>query len=106
MTLWTAAAVGVTALMLAAVFYALATVWRRILGSDGRLRFYEALRGQSLASPGIQSGAETLSGAHAVRRCVACAEHSRCDRYLASQDWQALREICPNSDYFEASRQA
>ena len=72
---------------------------RRLLRDDGRLRLPEVLRGQGRALPYDDSEAGMRALAIAARRCVACAEHARCDELLAAHDWHRLREICPNSHY-------
>ena len=77
---------------------------RRLLRDDGRLRLPEVLRGQGLALPQDGSDADMRALAIATRRCVACAEHARCDELLAARDWDRLREICPNSAYLSRLR--
>jgi hypothetical protein len=68
---------------------------------DGRLRLLEAARGRGVALPEPQSHNAVHAGALAVRRCVLCTEHSRCDALLDARDWRSLREICPNTDYLD-----
>jgi hypothetical protein len=68
---------------------------------DGRLRLFEAARGQGVALPEPGSNTALHTSALAVRRCVLCSEHSRCDALLEARDWRLLREICPNTDYID-----
>jgi hypothetical protein len=68
---------------------------------DGRLRLLEAATGQGVALPQPESNTAVHAGALAVRRCVLCAEHSRCDALLDARDWLSLREICPNTEYLD-----
>lgn len=68
---------------------------------DGGLRLLEAARGQGVALPEPDSTTAVHAGALAVRRCVLCTEHSRCDALLDARDWDSLREICPNTDYLD-----
>ena len=68
---------------------------------DGRLRLLEAARGQGVALNEPHSNTAVYAGALAVRRCVLCTEHSRCDALLDARDWRSLREICPNTDYLD-----
>jgi hypothetical protein len=94
---------AVVAVLLLIVFIALAA-WLSVRLSrrdDGRLRLLEAARGQGVALPGPESNAAAHNSALAVRRCVLCAEHSRCDALLAARDWRSLREICPNTEYLD-----
>ena len=87
-------------------FIALA-VWLSVRLSrrdDGRLRLLEAARGQGVPLAEPDGNLAVQSGALAVRRCVLCAEHARCDALLAARDWDSLREICPNTDYLDHQR--
>lgn len=71
---------------------------------DGRLRLLEAAGGQGVALREPRSNTAVHAGALAVRRCILCAEHSRCDALLDARDWPSLREICPNTDYLDRLR--
>jgi len=93
---------GVVVLVL--FVYAVFVIGRRLIRDDGRLRLVDRLRGQGLALPATKNEAVLRAGAFAVRRCVACAGHARCDELLAARDWDALREICPNTPYIDSLR--
>jgi hypothetical protein len=71
---------------------------------DGRLRLLEAARGQGVALPERDGNMAVQNAALAVRRCVLCTEHARCDALLAARDWRSLREICRNTDYLDRQR--
>jgi hypothetical protein len=71
---------------------------------DGRLRLLEAASGQGVALREPESNTAVHAGALAVRRCVLCSEHSRCDALLDARDWPSLREICPNTEYLDRLR--
>jgi len=86
-------------------YAAVADGWR-LFHSDGRLRLYEALRGQGLALPPINTEHAARDAAVATRRCLACASHAQCDELLAQHEWNALREICPNTPYIDRQRSA
>ena len=77
--------------------------WRLFRG-DGRLRLHEAVRGQGLALPSLNTERAARAAAMATRRCLTCASHARCDEYLAQHEWSALREICPNTPYIDRLR--
>lgn len=72
---------------------------RRISRDDGRLRLREVARARGLVLRSPESKAAIHADALAVRRCLACASQARCDRLAAARDWDALRELCPNSTY-------
>lgn len=93
---------GVVVLVL--FVYAAFVIGRRLIRDDGRLRLVERLRGQGLELPVTKNEAVLRAGAFAVRRCVACAGHERCDELLAARDWNALRDICPNTAYIDSLR--
>lgn len=95
---------GVIAVLLAFALYAAVVTGRRMMRADGRLRLFDAVRGQDLALPGPQNETAVHDAALAVRRCVVCAQHARCDTLLAARDWNALREICPNTAYIDRLR--
>lgn len=86
------------------LFAGIAIFMRRTFSADARLRMGEALRGQGIVLAEAQSTGDVCAEARAVRRCVLCLSHSRCDEALERKDWQALRRICPNTDYFDAAR--
>jgi len=92
---------GTIAALLGVALYAAVAMGRRILRDDGRLRLVEAVHGRGLALPGPENETCVHDAALAVRRCVACAAHERCDVLLAARDWNGLRAICPNSAYIE-----
>lgn len=91
--------------VIAALFSYAAVVngWRLFRG-DGRLRLIEAVRGQGLALPALDSERTARDAARATRRCLSCASQERCDGILAARDWKALREICPNTLYIDRLR--
>lgn len=91
------------ALVSAGAFAVTASVLR-LLRSDGRLRLAEAMHGQGIALPEVHSHAALRALGNATKRCIACAEHRRCDPLLAAGDWNRLREICPNRAYLEGLR--
>jgi hypothetical protein len=76
----------------------------RLFHSDGRLRLDEAVRGQGLALPPLNTERAARDAAVATRRCLACASHARCDDLLAQREWNTLREICPNTPYIDSLR--
>jgi hypothetical protein len=82
--------------------YAALVIGRRLIRDDGRMRLAERLRGRGLALPQTNDETVLRASASAVRRCVACPAHERCDAALAAQDWKALRAICPNTTFIEA----
>ena len=89
-----------------AVWFCYAAVvdgWRLFHG-DGRLRLDEAVRGQGLALPPLSTERAARAAAMATRRCLTCASHERCDEVLARREWNALREICPNTAYIDGLR--
>lgn len=88
-------------LFIALAVWLSAGLWRR---DDGRLRLLEAARGQGVALPKPDSSTPVHASALAVRRCVFCTEHSRCDALLDARDWRSLRDICPNTDYLDRLR--
>jgi hypothetical protein len=97
MSATTVLAIGLSALAASLVFYWLATATRRMLRDDGPLRLAQVLRARKLSLPYPRGDAETLAAAHAVRRCVSCAEHRRCDVAIAERDWKRLDDFCPNA---------
>jgi hypothetical protein len=78
----------------------LVKLWRRMVREDGPLRLTEMLKARGLSLP-LDGEMSLRRAAMATRRCVLCAEHERCDRIIAAQDWKKLREICPNEAYIE-----
>jgi hypothetical protein len=84
-------------------YAALVSGWRLFRG-DGRLRLIEAVRGQGLTLPAMDTQRAARDGARATRRCLSCASHARCDDILAARDWNALREICPNTLHIDRLR--
>jgi hypothetical protein len=94
----------VLAVIVALFCYAAMVDGWRIFRGDGRLRLLEAIRGQRLAEPALDSERSARAAARATRRCLSCVSQARCDKVLAAQDWQALREICPNTAYIERLR--
>ena len=95
---------GAIAVLFASALYAAVVTGRRMMREDGRLRLFDAVRGQGLALPGPLNESEVHEAALAARRCAACAGHARCDELLAAGDWNALREICPNTAYIDRLR--
>jgi len=92
-------------IIIAALFsYAALIEGWRLFHGDGRLRLTEAVRGQRLTLPALDSERAARDAARATRRCLSCAAHARCDEILAARDWKALREICPNSAYIDRLR--
>ena len=94
------------AVVVALFSYAAVVDGWRIFRADGRLRLLEAIRGQRLAEPALDSERAARSAAKATRRCLSCASQARCDKVLAAHDWKGLREICPNTGYIDSLRNA
>ncbi len=94
--------VGITLLVMAPIFYAIGSVAWRAFHTDARLRMREAMRGLRIPVRPPAGELETLQRARAVRRCVGCLRHVRCDEALAAKDWRALRALCPNTAYFDS----
>ncbi|HEX6689962.1 MAG TPA: DUF6455 family protein, partial [Burkholderiales bacterium] len=84
--------------------YAVVVEGWRIFRSDSRLRLLEAIRGQRLPEPALDSERAARNAARATQRCLSCASQARCDKVLATRDWKALREICPNTAYIDSLR--
>ena len=84
--------------------YAVVVEGWRIYRSDSRLRLLEAIRGQRLPEPALDSERAARNAARATQRCLSCASQARCDKVLAAHDWRALREICPNTAYIDSLR--
>jgi len=95
---------AVLAVILVVFCYAAVVDGWRVFHSDGRLRLDEAVRGQGLALPALDSERAARAGAVAARRCLTCASHERCDEVLAKREWNTLREICPNTSYIDGLR--
>jgi|KBSSwiStaDraftv2_1062776.scaffolds.fasta_scaffold1302524_2 hypothetical protein len=76
----------------------------RVFHSDSRLRLGEAVRGQGLALPSLDTEHAARAGALAARRCLTCVSQERCDEVLVKREWNALREICPNASYIDGLR--
>jgi len=95
---------AVLAAVVALFCYAAVVDGWRLFRGDGRLRLEEAVRGQGLTLPWLNTERAVRSAAMATRRCLTCASQSRCDEFLARREWKALREICPNTAYIDRLR--
>ena len=94
----------VLAVVVALFCYAAVVDGWRLFHFDGRLRLAEAVRGQGLALPSLNTERVARGAAMATRRCLLCVSHARCDKILAQREWKALREICPNTAYIDGLR--
>jgi hypothetical protein len=94
----------VLGLLLGGAVWAAAASGLRLLRYDGRLRLNEAVEGQNLSLPLMDTDRNILKLANATRRCMLCTEHARCDKLLDAGDWTLLREICPNTAYIDGLR--
>lgn len=99
-----AVSLGALAIVLMLFAYAAFVTARRLMRADGRLRLFEALRGQGFALPQPETEAAGRALGLATRRCMTCVGQERCDKLLDAHDWAGLREICPNSAYIDSLR--
>jgi hypothetical protein len=85
------------ALLFGAIFIAtFATAWR-MLHDDGRLRLRRLLARQGVRLSLVAD--QYYDAARATRRCVACADKSRCDAWLALHRREGFDAFCPNAGF-------
>lgn len=101
MTTLSAVSLGIVVLLVAPVYLGIAAFMRRLYRVDARLRLREALRGQGITFPSPRTELALRARTRAIRRCILCPRHVRCDDALEAKDWPALRAICPNRLYFD-----
>ena len=89
-----AALIAVMGIILYAV---LAASWR-VIHDDGRLRLAEMMRRQG-ATPEQALGVGGYQAAIAVRRCMMCAQKSKCDQWLPSGAKSGMEAFCPNAEF-------
>jgi hypothetical protein len=91
-------------LLLGLVGYGVLVESRRMLRGDGRLRLTRMLVRHGVAPSAVAN--EYNEVARATRRCVACADKSRCDAWLASHRREGSGAFCPNAAFISRSARA
>ena len=88
-------------LLLAFIGYGLFVESRRMLQYDGRLRLRRMLVRNGVRPSSVAN--EYYAVARATRRCVACADKSRCDAWLAAHQRKGFEAFCPNASFIAHS---